>query len=238
MFFKRRRGPYSKPFEMTVKVMLPSLGLLLLVASNDRVSPAPTPRSTVVPMDAQAWAILYSPRMPAHPSPQETGGWYFDFPSAPGSVHYVTAAVNMIASKSVSASIEVATTGTPTFEYALEVNNTCVNPAHVRFLLQEKGDDLSGAGGKQFYRWWSIKAVYELAPGSTTLTAQVSDLSQWLSVFGERADGSAAAMAGFKQAMNNLGAVGFSFGGGCFYGHGVRASGGAARFAVTSFEVK
>jgi hypothetical protein len=190
-------------------------------------------------MDAQAWAIRYSPGMPAHPLPRETGGWYFDFPSAPGSVHYVTAAVNMIASKSISARIEISATGTPSFEYALEANNTCVNPAHVRFLLQEKDDDLSGAGGKQYYRWFSISAAYELAPGSTTtLTAYVSDLSQWVSVFGERADASAAATAGFRQAMNNLGAVGFSFGGGCFYGHGVRVSGGGARFGVTSYAVE
>jgi hypothetical protein len=33
------------------------------------------------------------------------------------------------------------------------------------------------------------------------------------------------ATAGFKQAMQNLGAVCFSFGGGCFYGHGVRTNG-------------
>jgi hypothetical protein len=176
--------------------------------------------------------------MSAHPSPREMGGWFFDFPSAPGSVHYVTAAGNMTAAKkSVSANIEVTTTGTPAFEYALDANNTCINPAYVRFLLQEKGDDLSGANGKQYYRWWSINAAYELAPGSATLTAQISDLSQWLSVFGERADASAAATAGFKQAMNNLGAVGFSSGGGCFYGHGVRTSSGGARFAVTSYAV-
>ena len=221
-----------------VKVILPILGMLLLADCNDSASPAPTARASIVPMDAQAWAILYSPGMPAHPSPREMGGWFFDFPSAPGSVHYVTAAGNMTAAKSVSANIEVTTTGTPTFEYALDANNTCINPAYVRFLLQEKGDDLSGVGGKQYYRWWSINAAYELAPGSTTLTAQISDLSQWLSVFGERADASAAATAGFKQAMSNLGAVGFSFGGGCFFGHGVRASGGGARFAVTSYAVK
>ena len=52
------------------------------------------------------------------------------FPPLP-LVHYVTAAVDMIATKSVSASIEIITTGMPTFEYALEANNTCVSPAHV-----------------------------------------------------------------------------------------------------------
>jgi hypothetical protein len=215
-----------------------NLIVLLLVAAFDGTSPATTPQSSAVPMHDLAWTIRYSPGMRAHPLPQETGGWYFDFPTASGSVHYVTAAVNMVVSKSVSADIEVRTTGAPTFEYALEANNTCVNPARVRLLLQQKGDDLSGVRGKQYYRWWSINAAYELAPGSTRLTAQVSDLSQWVSVGGERADATAAATAGFWETMNNLGAVGFSFGGGCFYGHGVRVSGGGARFAVTSYKVE
>jgi len=226
--------------QLLVKVTLPILALVLVAAFN-AASPPTTPRSIVVPMHHLAWTIRYSPGMRTHPLPlpQETGGWYFDFPFAPGSVHYVTAAVNMVASKGVSARIDVSTTGTATFKYVLEgKNNTCVNPAQVRFLLQEKADDFSGAGDKQFYRWWSIKAAYELAPGSATLTAQVSELSQWVSVFGERADASAAATAGFRQAMNNLGAVGFSFGGGCFYGHGVRVSGGGARFTVPSYAVE
>jgi hypothetical protein len=69
--------------------------------------------------------------------PQTGGGWYFNFPNGPGSVHYVLAAVNMAASSSVEASISVATTGTALFVYNLQPDNTCVYPAHVRFLLQE-----------------------------------------------------------------------------------------------------
>jgi hypothetical protein len=218
--------------------MLPIYCLLLLLAVCHDASAQSSSAPRNVPMDAQAWSIRYSLGMPAHPAPRDKGGWYFDFPSAPGSVHYVTAAVDMTASESVTANIEVTTTGTPTFDYSLDPNNTCSHPAHVRFLLQQKGDDLSGVAGKQYYRWWSINAAYELAAGSTTLTAQISDHSQWVSVFGERADATAAATAGFKQAMQNLGAVGFAFGGGCFYGHGVRVSGGRARFAIISYAVK
>ena len=96
------------------KLVLSILGLLLLAASNDSgSSPAPTPQSTDVPMDAQAWSILYSPGMPPHPTPRTGGGWYFDFPTDPNSVHYVLAAVNMAASSYVDASILVTTTGTP-----------------------------------------------------------------------------------------------------------------------------
>ena len=65
--------------------------------------------------------------------------------------------------------------------------------------------------------------------------ATLTDLSQWTSVFGEKANASAAAADGFKQAIANLGNVGFSFGGGCFYGHGVHVTGGNAKFAVINF---
>jgi hypothetical protein len=144
----------------------------------------------------------------------------------------------MTASSDVEAKISVATTGTPVFVYNLEPGNTCIYPAHVRFLLQEQGDDLSGTNGKQYFRWWSTSIAYQLAPGEADLSASLSDLDQWISVLGEKANASAAAAAGFKQAMANLGNVGFAFGGGCFYGHGVRVSGGNAKFAVTRYAVK
>jgi hypothetical protein len=232
----RRAGIQTTMSKLTDTLV--TFGVLLLVANNGSSPSSAAAQQTTVSMHSSAWAIRYSPGMPVYPSPRENGGWYFDFPSAPGSVHYVTAAVDMAAVKSVTATIEVTATGNPTFEYALQSNNTCINPAHVRLLLQQKGDDLSGANGKQYYRWWSINAAYRLTQGSTTLTAEVSDPSQWLSVFGEKADSSPAARAGFRQAMSNLGAVGFSFGGGCFYGHGVRVTGGAARFVATDYEVR
>jgi hypothetical protein len=128
----------------------------------------------------------------------------------------VLAAVNMAAFSSVDAGISVTTIGTPEFIYNLQPDNSCVYPAHVRFLLQQRGDDLSGSNGKQYFRWWSNGVAYKLAPGAAEPSASVTDLSQWTSVFGEKANASAAATAGFKQAMSNLGNVGFTFGGGCF----------------------
>jgi hypothetical protein len=221
------------------KVALSVFGVLVLAACNDPgSSPAPASRSTVVPMDAQAWSILYSLGMPPYPTQQTGGGWYFNFPTEPSLVSYVLAAVDMAASDSVDANILVTTSGTPVFAYNLQPNNNCVYPAHVRFLLQEKGDDLSGRNGKQYFRWWSNSVAYQLAPGSANLSASLIDLSQWTSVFGEKANESAAATDGFKQAMANLGNVGLSFGGGCFYGHGVRVRDGGALFAVTSYAVK
>jgi hypothetical protein len=211
---------------------------LLLVSACNASGPSPAQRSSAVPMNAQAWSILYSRGMPPHPTPRAGGGWYFDFPTTPNLVGYVLAAVNMAASSYVETSILVTTTETPVFVYNLQPDNTCVNPAHVRFLLQAKGDDLSGTNGKQYFRWWSNSAAYQLASGRAHLRASLTDLGQWTSVFGEKANASAAAAAGFKQAMANLGNVGFAFGGGCFYGHGVGVSGGGASFVVTKYTVK
>ena len=214
------------------------VGLLLLVTCNDGgSSPAPAP-PPVVPMNAEAWSILYSPGMPPHPTSQTGGGWYFEFPTDPNSVHYVLAAVNVAASSYVEANILVTNTKTPVFVYDFQRQNTCGSPAHVRFLLQEKGDDLSGTGGKQYFRWWSNRVAYRLAPGQANMKASLTDLSQWTSVFGEKANATAAAAAGFKEAVANLGGVGFSFGGGCFYGHGVAVRGGDARFVVTDYALK
>jgi hypothetical protein len=216
---------------------IPLLGLLLVAACNAGGS-KPAQRSATVPMDARAWSILYSPGMPPHPTPRAGGGWYFDFSTAPNLVNYVLAGVKMAASSYVEARILVTTTKTPVFVYNLQPVNTCIYPSHVRFLLQEKGDDLSGANDKQYFRWWSNRVAYQLTSGRANLRASLTDLSQWTSVFGEKASASAAAAAGFKQAMANLGNVGVSFGGGCFYGHGVGVSGGSARFVVTKYKVK
>jgi hypothetical protein len=212
-----------------------TLGLLLLVTSN--VTGA-SHRSAIVPMNAQAWSILYSPGMPLHPTPLRGGGWFFNFPTGSNSVHYILAAVNVVASSYVNADISVTTTGTPTFPYGLQPDNTCVYPASVRFLLQESGDDLSGKNGKEYFRWWSNSVAYKVAPGRANLRAPLTDRSQWTSVLGEKANASAAAAAGFERAIANLGHVGFAFGGGCFYGHGVRVSDGGARFAVTGYSLK
>lgn len=165
------------------------------------------------------------------------GSYYFDFPVGSGSVNYVMLNDTAVLSKAVTANITVSTTGNPTFQYQLgDPSNTCVYPAHTRFMIQEKGDNFTGQGAYEFYRWWSIDPhSYELKAGSATLSAPVTDPSQWISVFGKAGNASAAATAGFTQALHNMAQVGFVFGGGCFYGHGVQVTGGTARFIINSF---
>ena len=185
-------------------------------------------------MEAAEWNILYSPSMPAHPNPID-GGWYFDFPSCNGtnacSIHYLTVPVNLSASTRVRAAFQIATTGTPAFHYKLQPDNTCDYPAHVRYILQRRGDDL----WSEFYRWFSAPG-FMLKDGSADLSVPLKP-DQWISVFGKRGDYNENTRTGFYQALQNLGNVGFVFGGGCFLSHGVNVLGGSARFQVSEFSV-
>jgi hypothetical protein len=188
-------------------------------------------------MEAAAWNILYSPAMPSHPTPTY-GGWYFDFPSCNGtnecSVHYVTVPLGLSVTEFVRAGFEIATTGKPVFHYKLQPDNTCDYPAHARFLLQRKDDDLSVRS--EFYRWFSSSG-FRLDAGSADLTVPLRP-AEWVSVFGKHGDDDESTRTAFYQALHELENVGFVFGGGCFYGHGVNVIGGSARFLVTGYAVK
>jgi len=223
-----------------IHLFLPFAAVAMAASSDPSPSPpAPSP----VSLRAEAWNIQYSPGMPAHPTPVAEG-WYFDFP-APScgradvcSVHYVSTPVSMSVTTSghVNAVFQITTSGTPIFNYRLKPNNTCDYPAHARFYLQRKRDDLSGRGEYEFYRWFSNDVAYELAAGSANLTAALTP-DQWTSVFGKKGDYHSAAKLGFAVALQDLANVGFVFGGGCFYGHGVNVSGGTARFMLEKYSM-
>jgi hypothetical protein len=224
-----------------VHLLLP-VAALAIGASTD---PWPSPPTTSqISLSAEAWNIQYSPGMPAHPT-AVAGGWYFDLP-APScgradvcSVHYVSTPVQMSVTTRghVNSAFQISSSGTPIFHYRLKADNTCDYPAHARLYLQRKGDDLSGRGEYEFYRWFSNDVAYELAAGSAKLTAALTP-DQWTSVFGKKGDYHPTATIGFVQALQNLANVGFVFGGGCYYGHGVNVSGGTARFTLSEYSIK
>jgi hypothetical protein len=126
----------------------------------------------------------------------------------------------------------VATTGTPVFNYALKSDNTCITPAHVRLYMERKKNPNS-----EYSRWWANPTSYELAAGSITMTVPLTP-DQWSDVNGRFGNADSTATANFRQAIQSLGSVGMTFGGGCFFGHGVNVSGGTARFTVTDFSVR
>jgi hypothetical protein len=128
----------------------------------------------------------------------------------------------------MSITVEVITTGHPTFNYEMSPDNTCIYPANARPIIDTGGDG-------EFDRWWSNPRTYNLTVGGTvTLTIPLRP-HDWSSVFGKVGDQDATTMAGFEQALKNANHLGMTFGGGCFFGHGVNVSGGTAQFKILTF---
>ena len=181
---------------------------------------------------AQAWEIRYSSGVTLH-APVQGQEFSFDFPLAPGSVGYISKPAAGAAKGAVQASFSIAMSGGAVFDFRTAADNTCGAPASVRLLLQRKGDTLSGAGPYEFYRWWSVAGTV-LRAGSFTLTVPLEP-ALWRSVFGKTGDANPSA---FAEALADLGRVGVTFGGGCFYGHGVRILRGRAAFTMTRFTIR
>lgn len=179
------------------------------------------------------WFFQYSPGMPNYPS-ANGAGFTFNFPGPPASNHvnYLVQPVAGVAGR-VVAEGNVTASADAAFRYDTNANNTCDYPANVRLYFQRRDDDMSGVGPMQFYRWWHV-APLTLAPGPFSITARL-DPDQWSSVYGVRGD---AAVADFEAAKANAYVAGFTFGGGCFAGHGVYVSPGTASFAVSRFVVE
>lgn len=194
-------------------VLLP----LALAACNGDKKPSPLRPpigSSAISLDPANWNIQYSPGMPPHPT-GETGGWYFNFPpTGPNGVDYVTTTTGSVAGR-VNITMKFRVVGGPFLPTEGE------GPAKVRLFIQRNGDNLSGQGGYEFYRWWS-KNVAEVTQGYFTLMAGL-DQSEWTSVRGKSGD-DPAAVGMFGAACIDLGAIGVTFGG-MFAGHGVYGPG-------------
>ncbi len=155
----------------------------------------------------------------------------FDFP-ADGSINYLyNVRPPREISGSVSMSVQVTTTGPVVFNYMTEPFNTCPTPASVRPFIWANRNSFA-----EFDRWWSNPTALTLAPGSATLTVRLAP-DQWSSVNGKFGNADAASQAAFTNALRNVSSLGLTFGGGCFFGHGVNVQGGSARFALVSYQV-
>lgn len=104
-------------------------------------------------------------------------------------------------------------------------------PAAVHLYLERKGDDLTGSGPMQQYRWWSRAGVELKSPGSYTIS-QTLEPGNWTDVYGQPGSSNPDA---FKAALADLGNEGMTFGG-QFYGHGV--VGDPIKFTLVSYTIK
>jgi hypothetical protein len=170
---------------------------------------------------AGPWSFQYSPGMPARITNT------FDFPAVDGA-HYLVKPCGPLAGV-ISITYRIETAGAPVFDYRTNPDNTCGPgfPGTVTLYFQ-KGNDWSG----EFSRWFAIATTRALQEGTYTIEAPL-DPALWVSVYGKRGSDFPTE---FNSARATGGSIGMVFGGGCFVGHGVFVTGGAARFTILEFK--
>jgi hypothetical protein len=174
-----------------------------------------------------------------------SGDLIFTFPQScavpqtcvdPSTVNYLQTSYTKSLAKEHYISVTMESAFTPGTQFIYSWNgdgNTCVYDAHARVIIEQRHDT-----GGQYMRWWSNPLAYDLTTGGiqTVTTPLTSD--QWSSVYGQFGNSNAQAAAGFVRALSNVGLLGLTFGGGCFFGHGVDVLAGTATFNLISFEIK
>jgi hypothetical protein len=203
--------------------------LALLGGCGDAAQAAPAP--------AAAWQVgpiirgrNYSQGVAPHPAPRRGGGWYIDLPRSPGSLHYVTFGHGSLAGKRRIV-----------MRYRLEASpgvrllaaSDRRSPSMITLYFQRLGDNWSGRGRFEGYRWYATFATQSpVTPGDHLMVAPLD--GAWTAVETSSARTNPGA---FRDAIAATDQVGFVLGGGDGFGHGVFAT-GRARLLVTEFRVE
>lgn len=199
-------------------------------------SPGQADARTAAPAAAE-WTIgpvikgrNYSRGMPLHPTPAPGGGLAIDLPQAPGSVHYVTFRHGSLAGKTrivmryridAAPGVRIVPRTAPHMS------------AMISLYFQRGGDNWSGRGPFEAYRWYATFASQSpLTPGEHELVAPLD--GNWTAVMTSSARSNPAA---FAAALASADQVGFVLGGGDGVGHGIFAT-GPARLVITYFRVE
>jgi len=199
---------------------------LFLAACNGGGSPRAPGGVGPVTLDARNWDFRYGTNTPKHPE-TVTAGFAFDFPGTDGEIDYLMTDTDVKPDTVVRVRYRIDVTGEPIF-----VPNGCESGGRVSILLQRKNDNLTAK--EEDKRFWGTTRL-ELARGEYLIEIPMTDLTKWTQVFGKKA---ADRLDGWKATINNLGAVGLTFGGCGHAGHGVHVEGGTARMTVAEFTVE
>jgi hypothetical protein len=119
------------------------------------------------------------------------------------------------------------------WNFKSETSNNGTTPASVRIYMQA-GPLYST---NEDWRWWSNPASFQLANAngkSLDVTFRIPfDAANWSDTYGHRPDRDEQHVKGFAFVRSSCSYIGFTFGGGSFFGHGVNVTGGNATFTVT-----
>jgi len=154
----------------------------------------------------------------------------FSFPlTAPG-VHYVTRPGSLKGKSRIILRYRIEAEPNVKFMPTKAPMAPSIGPV---LYFQRAGDDWSGRGKYEAYRWWATPvAPSPIVIGEHEISYTLSD--KWTAV---ETSSSLTNPSGFADAVANSSRIGFTFGGGDGFGHGVYVN-GPAKFVVESFTVE
>lgn len=191
-------------------------------------APTGPPTRLDVSLNSAAWQTISDPE--PYPLRNDGTALVFDFPAS-GSIHYLFTPSPLAALRgTLIVTLQVTTTGVVIFNPLDQ--SSCNLPPSARPFLWANGN-----GSGNFDRWWSNPRAYALAAGGATITVPLQP-EQWSSVDGKFGHTDAETRFGFEKALLNVTRLGLTFGGGCSFGHGIRISGGAARFVLSEYAIR
>ena len=191
-----------------------------------------TVQPNTVYLKSDGWVFSYGVGMPTHPS-ASGNDWSFNFPTKPSEVHSLAVPYGQnVIHKTMTITFKI-TSVNPIYDGILgDKSNTCATPANFHLYFQAQNPNMSGDGG----RWWSAASYTLGSRDNTIITLSVPmDAYHWSGVFGESG---AKATSAFNEAWKNVGGIGITFGGGCFFGHGADLTSGKAQFQLVDFKVQ
>ncbi len=188
-----------------------------------------------VPLSADHWTTYGSTRLTNTPKGYLTwslngAGYVLTKPAKKANKHKPGVGVipSLLEATTLVFTARIVTTGAPLFLYGFGPDNPCPTPASIRPILWATGNDWYDP----YARWWpSTSLPLASLPESVTVRVPMEP-SHWTSVYGNGPSVDAEAMAGWLHTLAHPGSVGFTAGGGCFYGHGVWVTGGTAQFEL------
>jgi hypothetical protein len=146
-----------------------------------------------------------------------------------GEPHYCIKA--MSAQQGQTIRMTFTTSGTGTLQPAVGSGDNL--PVKIGLLLWRRGDNMSCAGPYQQYRYWYRDRI-NIVVGTTQTLIGTLDPGSWTDCYGKPGSDNPAA---FAAALSDLYAVGYTFGGANFAGHGVAAVGGPVHFTLNEFSI-
>lgn len=208
---------------------------LLTITATLLAGKVPTTGPVNISMSPAAWDIKYSKGTGSKPK-ADGAGWLIDMPTDPGQLGYVVQSVagylpvsTATATATLEATVVIEASPDCIFDFHTNPDNTGNWPSSARFYIENDGSNAD------YVRWWATGSnCIILADGTFQYTVPL-DPAQWSDTFGRNGASSPEATAGWNAAMANVRRIGFTFGGGSFYGHGVRLLAGTAQFRCQSF---